>query len=386
MKVDVLAEWKNLKSFLCRKETRGKLMLLIAGTLVVIGILLYKDASGGEKYIVDKKGNLIGITRKTNKDFVSYPLKVRAKKGAKAVEESVTVTLNGKVDKEKRIIEKPDPESELTNVVRSTVDKIGDSGKKTVLLPLRVSNDTQLYWERVRNYNSVLLIVIPFMIIFIMYFDIRKKEYDKRVRRDEMIIRSLPGFNDQLLMLLNCGLIFNDAFRTIVGGYRKNKNGDYLGKVLSDVEERSVKSNRNLISILQESADKIGNRWFSRVVSLIADNQKKGVDLREKLRSDGGMIWEERKKKAVEKGKLAESKLSFPLAILLVVLIIVTALPAMLQVENMFRKLKENRGGIMPMEMVQVAILIALAVALGLIFKSEITSFINKTFNTLNSR
>ena len=52
----------------------------------------------------------------------------------------------------------------------------------------------------------------------------------------------------------------------------------------------------------------------------------------------------------------------------------------------MFRKLKENRGGIMPMEMVQVAILIALTVALGLIFKSEITSFINKTFNTLNSR
>lgn len=39
----------------------------------------------------------------------------------------------------------------------------------------------------------------------------------------------------------------------------------------------------------------------------------------------------------------------------------------------------------MPMEMVQVAILIALAVALGLIFKSEITSFINKTFSTLNS-
>lgn len=334
MKVDVLAEWKNLKRFLCRKETRGKLMLLIAGTLVVIGILLYKDASGGEKYIVDKKGNLIGITRKTNKDFVSYPLKVRAKKGAKAVEESVTVTLNGKVDKEKRIIEKPDPESELTNVIRSTVDKIGDSGEKTVILPAKVSNDTRLYWERVRNYNSVLLIVIPFMIIFIMYFDIRKKEYDKRVRRDEMIIRSLPGFNDQLLMLLNCGLIFNDAFRTIVGGYRKNKNGDYLGEVLSDVEEKSVKSNRNLISILQESADKIGNRWFSRVVSLIADNQKKGVDLREKLRSDGGMIWEERKKKAVGKGKLAESKLSFPLAILLVVLIIVTALPAMLQVKG----------------------------------------------------
>ena len=36
------------------------------------------------------------------------------------------------------------------------------------------------------------------------------------------------------------------------------------------------------------------------------------------------------------------------------------------------------------MEMVQVAILIALAVALGVIFKTEITAFVNKTFQSLN--
>ena len=40
-----------------------------------------------------------------------------------------------------------------------------------------------------------------------------------------------------------------------------------------------------------------------------------------------------------------------------------------------------NRKG---MEMVQVAILIALAVALGIIFRTEITRFVNSTFNTLN--
>ena len=36
------------------------------------------------------------------------------------------------------------------------------------------------------------------------------------------------------------------------------------------------------------------------------------------------------------------------------------------------------------MEMVQVAILVAIAVALGLIFKSQITSFVNSTFSSLN--
>lgn len=36
------------------------------------------------------------------------------------------------------------------------------------------------------------------------------------------------------------------------------------------------------------------------------------------------------------------------------------------------------------MELVQVAILVALAVALGLIFKTEITDFVNKTFEGLD--
>ncbi len=37
------------------------------------------------------------------------------------------------------------------------------------------------------------------------------------------------------------------------------------------------------------------------------------------------------------------------------------------------------------MELVQVAILVAIAIALGLIFKTEITDFVNKTFDGLSN-
>lgn len=47
----------------------------------------------------------------------------------------------------------------------------------------------------------------------------------------------------------------------------------------------------------------------------------------------------------------------------------------------MFRILKNKSG----MEMVQVAILVAIAVALGIIFKSQITSFVNDVFSKLDS-
>lgn len=55
--------------------------------------------------------------------------------------------------------------------------------------------------------------------------------------------------------------------------------------------------------------------------------------------------------------------------------------------ETMIKKLKKlnKKLGDEGMEMIQVAILIALAIILGLIFKTEITAFVNKTFTNLNN-
>ncbi len=45
-------------------------------------------------------------------------------------------------------------------------------------------------------------------------------------------------------------------------------------------------------------------------------------------------------------------------------------------------KIKNNKKG---MELVQVGILIAIAIVIGLIFRTEIISFVNGTFSDLNN-
>lgn len=50
------------------------------------------------------------------------------------------------------------------------------------------------------------------------------------------------------------------------------------------------------------------------------------------------------------------------------------------EAKKRWMRIKSKRG----MELVQVAMLVAIAVALGLIFKTEITDFVNKTFEGLN--
>lgn len=48
--------------------------------------------------------------------------------------------------------------------------------------------------------------------------------------------------------------------------------------------------------------------------------------------------------------------------------------------KRIFNLINNQKG----MEMVQVAILVAIAIGLGLIFKTQITEFINNTFSALN--
>ncbi len=55
----------------------------------------------------------------------------------------------------------------------------------------------------------------------------------------------------------------------------------------------------------------------------------------------------------------------------------------MIQEERMKNRIVDVRSR-KGMELVQVAILVALAVALGLIFKTEITDFVNNTFDGLD--
>ena len=53
--------------------------------------------------------------------------------------------------------------------------------------------------------------------------------------------------------------------------------------------------------------------------------------------------------------------------------------------QKMKQRLMMSLGNKKGMEMVQVAILVAIAVAAGIIFKGSVVDFVNKIFNALNA-
>lgn len=101
--------------------------------------------------------------------------------------------------------------------------------------------------------------------------------------------------------------------------------------MILDIKKYSAETGISLIALMEQYGKKLGVREFSRMTGIIADNQYKGIDLTEKLESESDLLWNQRKKLAEERGRAAETKLAFPLAMLLMVLIVITAAPAVLQ-------------------------------------------------------
>ncbi len=146
---------------------------------------------------------------------------------------------------------------------------------------------------------------------------------------------------NKLVLLLNAGLVVSTAFSKIVEDYQtfhrgekqqeNMKNKRCLYDELCEIQKKVDQSNASLIRELKEFSQRSGVRELVRLTAVISDNWNKGSMLAEKLEGESELLWVSRKKRAEEKGRLAETKLTFPLMILLIVLIMVTIAPAMME-------------------------------------------------------
>jgi tight adherence protein C len=96
-----------------------------------------------------------------------------------------------------------------------------------------------------------------------------------------------------------------------------------------EIQKRVQQTKAPLIYELKDFSKRTGISELIRVSNIIGDNINKGSSLAEKLQGESEFLWLSRKKKAEEQGRLAETKLTFPLVILLIVLIMITIAPAL---------------------------------------------------------
>ncbi len=159
---------------------------------------------------------------------------------------------------------------------------------------------------------------------------VRKMQENNR----QDIILTLPSFINQLLLLMNSGAPVQAAFCKIAESYESfdERRHNYFTREICNIYDSSMKNGENVINGFYNFARRSNVRELTRAASILYENQSRGTDLWEKLAEQSELLWEERKRTAMSRIRLAESKMSFPLGILLMALIIITAAPAMLQI------------------------------------------------------
>jgi len=239
-----------------------------------------------------------------------------------------------------RKAEEEDYERSMNARLLQSIEELSRAGDTEQLaLPGKLDGGIKLRWFTVQENDLGLLVILFLAALLTTYF----KRYDrinKEIRKaEDAILRDLPELINKLVLLLNAGLVVSTAFSKITADYetfyREGKNAGeekFLYAELAEIQSRVKKSNVSLIRELKEFSERCGVREMVRLTAVISDNWDKGSELAEKLESEAGMMWLERKKRAEEKGKLAETKLTFPLMILLLVLIMVVIAPAMMEV------------------------------------------------------
>lgn len=318
----------------------NKDLLFKAGILILIFIILLVfhvagDSSAAAGVTENKSGELISVTRPPKGQQarkVNAKAKIKTKNGT--VEKNVVILIKPTGAEIEDAAEVPE-ESESDKIDRQLnqlVSEINrDATAKKIILPGKLDSGEPLVWQRSESSNLLFYIVALILSLFAIYRNKFAAAEKKKKQEKASIIQGLPAFTNKMVLLLNAGMVTSRAFMKIIEDYETtSQEKTYFYVQLGLIYQRIKKTNSVLQDELKEFSRLSGVPELMRVSHIINDNMNKGTELVEKLQKENAFLWFARKKLSEEKGRLAETKLTVPLVILLAVLVMVTVAPAMM--------------------------------------------------------
>ncbi|MCR5482228.1 MAG: hypothetical protein K6F52_05475 [Clostridia bacterium] len=353
-KTEMLSDEESRKKYIIKMQNRNKkryIILLIAAALFAL-IFSLQNAFDEPEFVVEN-GRVTGIRRPyENEKPVTYRLGVF--ESGKAAGE-ITFAVNPKIgsdnsdfkeneknERENRLAQTKntadDAKREKERKLRLECEKIAKNLTAStdgafLVLPDSFADGSPLEFREIKGNSAIVYFLALTILSFFIIYSARYKgvENDTKNARED-IEKELPGFINTLVLLLEAGLVLSSAFERAASA-RRNTPGfkSYFYEQLVLLQEKVTATNSSFVRELTVFSGRSGVREFVRVCGIIADNIELGSELSGKLSAESELLWHSRKKSVVEKGHIAETKLTLPLMILLLVLILVTIAPAMME-------------------------------------------------------
>lgn len=324
-----------------------RLIILFLGVFLIIIAFLFTEINENN-YIVKNEANEIIAIKVPIGEEIAIPMELGIViEGEEKTEAIIFSSPREKSEsfegKEEIIIEDLQENSsekykKAQRETRIYLNELKESNPKELYyLPNKSEDGDTIYWYLKKSRDELLvLLLFPLLLIFIYRSRYRKlKEEESRTKKVVKI--ELSEFITKLLLLLDAGLVMSAAFQKIIKDYECSIREEglalnYFYQQLVQINHTVIETKGNFPRELKEFAYRTKIPEFIRLANIISDNYQMGSDLVDKLILESEMLWFTRKKIAIEQGKLAEIKLTLPLMLLMLSLLIITISPVLLEI------------------------------------------------------
>lgn len=310
----------------------------LAAALLVLALLIRGPESKGV-LLTDSDGNVTAIRRNSLENQEQYDIQLNIAEGGEILTRETTLTLRAigssdpGTDPEKH--ERENRDAEIDAEIDSMLTEIELSEEKDVLLPSSLSDGTKVKWRPVAQKDRSGLVLIPILyaaLIAVVIYSHFNEDKTKDVADRKEIMKGLPRFCNQLFLMMNAGMILSDAFERICTSYMEYDPDD-LTTFEKELTEISIANSDHRVSTaacISEFASRHNVKELVRIAAILTENEKRGSDIVENLARESSFLWDDRKIVAREQGKLIDTRMSWPLGLLLIMLIVITMAPALM--------------------------------------------------------
>lgn len=221
--------------------------------------------------------------------------------------------------------------TELKNYINENSSPYSD----TVSLPSNILGSS-VKFSLPENNSNFLFFPIGIIICIILFFAASRETNSRLKLRNEQMLSDYPEIVSKLLLLSNAGLNIRNAFKKITDDYYMGLSSDniphYAYEELS-ITLNSLNSGKSEANAYTEYGKRCGLMPYIKLGSLLEQNLNKGAkEIRFHLSSEVNNAFQNYKSETITKSKQAETKLIFPMILILVVIMLLIMIPSFMNI------------------------------------------------------
>lgn len=319
------------------KNAKKQFRIITFACIILLILTIIKDARTKGRYIVDRHGNTVAIERasKNPEEIYEFELLISDRSGTyKKPIKIIRSYDKGGIGESRKENSDTEDKNAKEMLIKKAINEIENSDAALVKLPKKLEDGTGIKWIKNGSGGGTwkLIPMIYIMLLIIMAKQLNDSESGNYNLRYKEIMKGLPRFTSQLLLMMNAGMILSDSFSRICTSYSimKSENRGQFENDLIKLNENNCDGRLSTAELINEYAAETGVKELIRIATILYENEKRGIDVIENLERESGYLWDRRKIIAKERGKMIDAKMAYPLGALLIVLIVITMSPALL--------------------------------------------------------